>query len=378
MSEQSTQHGNRDPVDQLMASRPDPSTLAQPMTDTNRDELSVAPAREMDRHPLADEFAAALQAERYPADFPAEKWPERRSVKVSVLIPVKNEQHNLIGCIRHLQWADEVVVVDSQSIDNTIPIAQGMGASVYQFYYSRGGWPKKKNWGLEHVPWRNEWVLILDADEYCLPELAREVKRVVEGAWSHPDPSKRGCGDGYWINRRFIFMGRWIRGCGYYPSWNVRLLKHQAGRYERIGTLGDTGSGDNEVHEHITLENGPAGYLQEEFLHYAYPDLTAWVEKHNRYTTWEAHAMEAGDEGSIKPRLMGSPIERRRWLKRLSRKLPARPTLRFLYSYVIQRGFLDGYPGFVMCRLLAWYELMSIAKYREMKTPNAQCRERNR
>jgi hypothetical protein len=155
-------------------------------------------------------------------------------------------------------------------------------------------------------------------------------------------------------------------------------LKHQSGRYERIGTLGDTGSGDNEVHEHITLKSGPAGYLQEEFLHYAYPDLTAWVEKHNRYTTWEAHAMDAGDEGSIKPRLMGSPIERRRWLKRMSRRLPARPTLRFLYSYFVQRGFLDGYPGFVMCRLLAWYELMSLAKYREMKTPNAQCRERNR
>jgi len=368
----------RDRIGRLLDRRPDPSTLAEAMTDGNRDELSKARAAEMDRHPLADEFTDALDPMRYPAEFPESDWPARRSVKVSVLIPVKNEQHNLIGCIRHLQWADEVIVVDSQSLDNTIPIAQGMGAGVYQFYYSREGWPKKKNWALEHVPWRNEWVLILDADEYCLPGLAHEVKRVVEGVWSHPDPNKRGCGDGYWINRRFIFMGRWIRGCGYYPSWNVRLLKHNAGRYERIGSLGDTGSGDNEVHEHITLHSGRAGYLQEEFLHYAYPDLTAWVEKHNRYTTWEAHAMDAGDEGSIKPRLMGSPIERRRWLKRMSRKLPARPTLRFLYSYFIQRGFLDGYPGFVMCRLMSWYELMSIAKHREMKTPNAQCQERNR
>lgn len=368
----------RERIGRLLDRRPEPSTLAEVMTDANRDERSRAEAVEMDRHPLAEEFAEALDPKRYPAEFPEPEWPARRSVKVSVLIPVKNEQHNLIGCIRHLQWADEVIVVDSQSVDNTIPIAQGMGASVYQFYYSREGWPKKKNWALEHVPWRNEWVLILDADEYCLPELAHEIKRVVEGTWSHENPKKRGCGDGYWINRRFIFMGRWIKGCGYYPSWNVRLLKHDAGRYERIGTLGDTGSGDNEVHEHITLKKGQAGYLREEFLHYAYPDLTAWVEKHNRYTTWEAYAMDAGDEGSIRPRLMGSPIERRRWLKRLSRRLPARPTLRFLYSYFVQRGFLDGYPGFVMCRLLSWYELMSIAKHREMKTPNAQCRERNR
>lgn len=367
-----------DTLERLLAGAPDPSTLPIQRTDQNRDEMAALPAQLSPRHPLADKFAEVLGPDTPPADFPADKWPERKSVKVSVLIPALNEQNNIIGCIRHLQWADEVVVVDTQSRDNTIPLAQAMGAEVYQFYYSREGWPKKKNWGLANVPWRNEWVLILDADEYCLPELAHEVKRVVEGKWSHPDSSKTGCGDGFWINRRFIFMGKWIKGCGYYPSWNVRLLKHKAGRYERIGTLGDTGSGDNEVHEHITLDNGPAGYLQEEFLHYAYPDLTAWVEKHNRYTTWEAHAMDAGDEGAIKPKLFGSPIERRRWLKKNGRKLPMRPALRFWYSYIIQKGFLDGYAGLVMCRLMAWYELMSIAKHKEMHTPNAQCQERNR
>ncbi len=228
------------------------------------------------------------------------------------------------------------------------------------------------------MPWRNEWVLILDADEYMTPELAAEVQRVVDGTWSPKDPKKAGCGDGFWINRRFMFMGRWIKGCGYYPSWNVRLFRHAVGRYERIGTLGDTGSGDNEVHEHVVLSSGEPGYLEEEFLHYAYPDLSAWVEKHNRYTTWEAHAMDAGDEGSVRASPFGGPIERRRWLKRLSRRLPFRPWLRFSYSFFVQKGFMDGYPGLVMCRLLAWYELMSIAKYREMKTPNAQCEQRNR
>lgn len=326
------------------------------------------------RHILADELREQLTPDR----FPPGSWPAKGSVPVSVLIPVKNEQHNIIGCLRHLQWADELVVIDSQSVDRTIPLSQAMGADVYQFYYSKEGWPKKKNWALENVPWRNEWVLILDADEYMTPELAAEVERVVTGKWKHPDPKKQGCGDGFWINRRFMFMGRWIRGCGYYPSWNVRLFKHKVGRYERIGNLGDTGSGDNEVHEHVVLSTGDAGYLQEEFLHYAYPDLSAWVEKHNRYTTWEAHAMDAKDEGDVKASIFGGPIERRRWLKRLSRKLPARPLLRFMYSYFVQLGIRDGYPGLVMCRLLAWYELMSIAKHREMKTPNAQCDERNR
>jgi glycosyltransferase involved in cell wall biosynthesis len=362
----------------LLASRPEASSLPEAMTAARREALSARGAEETPRHALADAFERELRPEEAPGSYGADAWPAARSVPVSVLIPAKNEQANIIGCLRHLRWAAEVVVVDSQSTDNTIPLAQAMGARVYQFYYSPEGWPKKKNWALANVPWSHEWVLILDADEYCTPELAHEVASVVAGTWSHPDASKRGCGDGYWINRRFMFMGRWLRGCGYYPSWNVRLLRHAAGRYERIGRLGDTGSGDNEVHEHITLSRGAAGYLRSEFLHFAYPDLTSWVEKHNRYTTWEAHAMDAGDAGEVRPRLFGSPIERRRWMKRTFRKLPFRPTARFLFSYVAQRGFLDGYPGFVMCRLLAWYELMSLAKHREMHTPNAQSQSRNR
>jgi len=102
-------------------------------------------------------------------------------------------------------------------------------------------------------------------------------------------------------------------------------------------------------------------------LHYAYPDLATWIEKHNRYSTWEAHAALAGDAGEIKANLFGSMVERRRWLKRLSRRLPGRPGLRFLYSYILKRGFLDGYPGLVMSSLLAWYELVSVAKQQEIQ-----------
>jgi glycosyltransferase involved in cell wall biosynthesis len=314
------------------------------------------------RHPLADQLAASIDRR-----LPRGDWPALNSVPVSILVPVKNEQRNIVECLRRCLWATELVVVDSQSTDQTIPLSQALGAEVYQFNYDRAtGWPKKKNWALDNVPWKSEWVMILDADEYMTPELAHEIKRVVEGSWRPEGQfAKPGCGDGYWVNRRFMFMGRWIKGCGYYPSWNVRLLKHKLGRYERIGTLGDTGSGDNEVHEHITLSTGKAGYLEHEFLHYAYPDLSAWIEKHNRYTSWEAHAMEAKDEGAVRAKLFGEPIERRRWIKRFGRKLPFRPSLRFLYSYFLQRGFMDGYPGLVMSRLLSWYEFVSIAKYRE-------------
>lgn len=322
------------------------------------------------RHPEADRFAAAEQA-RPP--LPG-RWPAARSVPVSVLIPVRNEQANIVECLRRLQWADELIVVDSQSTDLTVPLAQSMGADVYQFRLSPEGWPKKRNWALENIPWRNEWVFIMDADEHATPELAAEIEDVVRGRYTPPDPAKAGSGDAYWVNRRLIFMGRWIRGCGYYPSWNIRLFKHKVGRYERIGNLGDTQSGDNEVHEHVVLSTGPAGYLQHDFLHYAYPDLSTWVEKHNRYTSWEAFAMLAKDEGQIKPSLFGGPIERRRWIKRAARRLPFRPLLRFLYGYILRRGCLDGYPGYVICRLMAWYEFMSIAKYRELKMKQQQQR----
>lgn len=321
------------------------------------------------RHPLADALAPTLDLGRRPKG----AWPADRSVPVSVLVPVKNEEANISECLRHLAWAEQVVVVDSQSTDRTVPLAQAWGADVYQFRISAEGWPKKRNWALSSVPWRHEWVLIMDADEHMTPELASEIRDVVAGVYPrHPDPAKAGCGDGYWINRKLIFMGRWIRGCGYYPSWNIRLFRHAVGRYERIGKTGHTQSGDNEVHEHVVLSTGQAGYLRHDFLHYAYPDLSSWVEKHNRYTSWEAHVTAEGDKGQIKPRFFGGPIERRRWIKKTARKLPFRPTLRFIYGYILQRGVLDGYPGYVLCRLMAWYEFMSIAKFREMQIKQRQ------
>lgn len=328
--------------------------------------------------PRIDECRATYEPSR-PAKLTGDHanlgWPAPGSVPVSLMVPVLNEQRNLPGCLRRMQWAQQLTVIDSSpgSKDLTVPIAQAFGAEVYRFAYDRAtGWPKKKNWALANVPWKHPWVLILDADEFMTPELAWEIKSVIDGSWKPSGKlAKPGCGDGYWINRKFMFMGRWLRGCGYYPSWNVRLLKHELGRYERIGTLGDTGSGDNEVHEHIVLATGQAGYLHNDFLHYAYPDLSVWLEKHNRYTTWEAHATEAKDAGAVKPKLFGSPIERRRWLKSTARKLPMRPSLRFLYAYFAQRGFRDGYEGYVMCRLLGWYEMMSIAKRAELNRRRA-------
>lgn len=309
--------------------------------------------------------AARLAAQIKPDDLPPGDWPARGSVPVSVLIPVKNEQDNIVECMRHLLWASQIVVVDSHSSDLTVPLAQAMGGTVYEFTLPEAGWPKKKNWGIATLPWQNEWLLIMDADEHMTPELTREIVEVVEGRY----PPGNGSGDGYWLNRRFMFMNSWLKHSGYYPSWNTRLFKHSVGRYERIGELGDTESGDHEIHEHVVLSTGEAGYLKNDFYHYAYPDVTTLVKKHNAYATWEAHAMTMGYEGGFKPSLLGGPIARRRWLRIRSRRMPFRPTLRFLFSYICQGGFLDGRAGYYMCRFLSWYEFISIAKYRELKLP---------
>ena len=203
---------------------------------------------------------------------------------ISVLIPVRNEKTNIAACIESVRWADEIIVVDSNSTDGTVELAQKNGATVVQFAWN-GKFPKKKNWALANVPWKNEWVLILDADERITPELAAEIQAEL----------KIPRANGYFINRRFIFIGKWIRHCGYYPSWNLRLFRHALGRYERMHD-GDTGSGDNEVHEHVVL-NGSTAHLKNDMLHYAYPDIYTWIEKHNRYSNWEAQ-IEAGGQGA--------------------------------------------------------------------------------
>ena len=279
-------------------------------------------------------------------------------VPLSVLVPVKNEAANLCDCLASVAFADEIVVVDSASTDGTQEIATAAGARVVQFVWN-GKFPRKKNWALENIPWRHEWVLIIDADERITPELEREIRLAI----------RRSDADGFYLNRRFWFLGGWINHCGYFPSWNLRLFRHRLGRYERIEIDDNVRSGDNEVHEHVLL-NGRAEYLSVAMEHYAFPDVASFIEKHNRYSTWEAEAREqlyqGAGQNTLRATPFGTALERKRWLKKLAMRVPCRPTLRFLYHYIWKQGFRDGYRGWVLCRLLAWYEFVSVVKTRRM------------
>ena len=277
-----------------------------------------------------------------------------KPIPVSVLVPIRNEAANLARCLGSVRWADEVFVVDSASTDGSQRIAAEFGARVVQFDFN-GTWPKKKNWALENLPFRNEWVFILDADEVLPPAAAAEFGEAIAGA---------GATVGYWINRRFMFMGRWLRHA-YYPNWNLRLFRHSLGRYEKL-TDAATASGDNEVHEHVVVQ-GPTGRLRCEMDHYAFPSVEVFVEKHNRYSNWEARVAVAAELGESAGNLQSATVAKRRKLKQLSQRLPFRPLLRFLYVYLWQRGFLDGREGYYFARMHGAYELLSVAKTYELK-----------
>lgn len=278
---------------------------------------------------------------------------------ISVIVPIKNEERNVAACLQSVAWADEIWIVDSHSTDRTCEIARLHGAQVAQFDYA-GGFPKKKNWALQNLPLKHDWVLLIDADERVMPELEAEIRELFRSA---------NLLDGYYLNRRLIFLGRWIKHCGWYPSWNLRLFKHPLGRFEKLEAEDVEYAGDVEVHEHVVLE-GQAGYLKHDLLHEDFKSIYHFVERHNRYSNWDAkvYANLAGGvvaSSSIKASLFGAPLERKRFIKRMWARLPFRPLLRFVWMYLLKLGFLDGKPGFIFCTLMTMHEAVISAKIYE-------------
>jgi len=286
---------------------------------------------------------------------------------ISVIIPVKNEERNIAACLESVAWADEIWVVDSHSSDGTLAVARRYTDKIAQFDYS-GGFPKKKNWALQNLPFKHEWVLLLDADERVTPELENEIRGVLNSGGSTAKPARA---DGYYVNRKLIFLGQWIKHCGWYPSWNLRLFKHRLGRYEKLEAEDVENAGDVEVHEHVVLE-GEADYLKNDLLHEDFKSIYHFIERHNRYSNWEArvyHNLASGVEtpDSIRASLFGSPLERKRFIKQMWPRLPFRPFIRFFWMYFLRLGFLDGKAGLIFCTLMSMHEAVIAAKIYEQR-----------
>jgi glycosyltransferase involved in cell wall biosynthesis len=248
-------------------------------------------------------------------------------------------------------WADEVIVFDSFSRDGTLDIAEKFGVKVVQRQFDN--FSKHKNWALDNLPLRNEWVFQLDADERVPEDLAREIDGIVR---SGAPPF-----DGYYVGRRIYFMGKWARHGGFYPNYSMRFFRHRLGRYE-----------DRVVHEHIIL-NGRVGYLRSDMIHQDRRLLDRYFDRHNVYSTMEAQEVvrllnQARGE-TISSRLFVRGPESRRLLKELAyRYLPCRALFKFFWMYLIQGGFLDGRLGFRYSVLQMFYEYQVSLKALEFTT----------
>jgi glycosyltransferase involved in cell wall biosynthesis len=260
---------------------------------------------------------------------------------LSVLILTHNEDINIRQALSSVcGWADQVFVVDSFSTDRTLDIVREMGAEVVQNPWH--GYAAQKNWALDHLPFRNEWVFLLDADELLSDELKQEIAGILADGG-------RGY-DGFYVKWRLIFYGQWIKHCGWYPGWGLRFFKHRLGRFE-----------NRPVDEHLIL-NGKAGECENDIIHRDLHDMAYWIDKHIRYAKLNALAYsqveknEGADE-RIRPTLFGSQAQRRRFIKeRVWRHLPARGVLYFLYLYVFRFGFLDGDKGLIFCMMHGIFE----------------------
>ena len=271
----------------------------------------------------------------------------REPMAVSVLVLTYNEEENLPRCLQSVAWADEVLVVDSFSTDRTVDIARSHGARVVQRAFDT--FAEQRNFGLDKGQLRNEWVLHLDADEVVPDVLRDELAAIVRG----------GGKPAYRVASKMMFQGRWLKHAGMYPAYQVRFGRRDQLRFIQVG------HGQRE-----DLPPEEVGTLNHALEHYSFSKgLHEWFAKHNRYSTDEAlEALRQTGEGIDWVGLVARErTRRRRSLKGLAQKMPLRPTLRFVYMYILRRGFLDGRPGYAYCRLLAAYEAMTVAKEREIR-----------
>jgi len=287
-------------------------------------------------------------------------------IPVSAVIVTRNEEARIGPCLAALSDFDEIVVVDSHSADATADIARRHGALVVPFSWN-GAYPKKRQWCLETLSLRHDFVFFVDADEIVTPALAAEIRRVF---------ARRGDSDGFpagfFVRGRYRMGGRILRHG--LSNNKLCLIDRRQFFFPEVADLHLPGMGEIEGHYQPRRRKGTAdrgrsrggedriahiARLRAYLIHDALGDFTGWEARHRRYAAWEAGMTR----GNLWP---ADPLFAREALKKIFRRLPFRPLAAFLHSYVLKRGFLDGRAGWRLAALRARYYRMIAA---EMRAP---------
>ena len=244
--------------------------------------------------------------------------------KLSVVIITYNEEENIRACLESVKWAEEIVIVDAFSSDKTAEIAREFTSKVFQNRWTN--FSKQKNLALAKAS--NEWVLNIDADERATSELKQEILAILN--------SERQSFDGYYIPIRNHYLGKWIRHCGWYPDYHLRLFRRGKGRFnERI------------IHESVVVE-GRKGYLKSDLRHYSYKDLSDHLSKIDKFSSLAAQEMFTHDK---RARVF---------------ELLFRPLVKFIKMYLIKRGYLDGVYGLIISIMGSFYVFTKYLKLWEL------------
>lgn len=268
-------------------------------------------------------------------------------IPATVVVSVKNEELNLPHCLDKLKRFSEVLVVDSQSNDNTPKIVEQYDYKLIDFKWN-GKFPKKRNWTLRNVPIKNNWVLFLDADEFLTEAFIKEITVKI----------KSPVFDGYWINYNNYFMGKELKYGD--KMRKLALFKKEAGEYEQIEE--DSWSHlDMEVHEHPIIK-GKVGEMLNSIIHKDYKGLDHYISRHNAYSSWEAKRILS---------ITKEDMENLTFRQKLKYKLATSGLLPFLYfigAYVFKFGCLDGMPGYYLAKYKANYFFQIQTKVKELKS----------
>lgn len=282
---------------------------------------------------------------------------------ISVIVLTQDEEANLDACLRSVgEWAGEVFVVDSGSTDRTVEIARQFTPNVVVHPFEN--YSRQRNWAQQSLPLRFDWVFHIDADERVSDELAASLRRMFAGGMVDRL-------DGLMVSRRTVFLGRPIMHGGHYPAYHLRIFRRDRGQCE-----------DRLYDQHYVV-SGATQILPGDLIDVITADLTEWVRRHANWGALEAAEQLRNHDGPdtrVRGRVLGSPIERRRWLRSsvyARGPLFLRAFAYFLYRYVVRLGFLDGTEGLIFHFMQGcWYRFYVDAKIWEAQHRSALSRGR--